>query len=355
LRAALVLVAATLVACSVEPPAAQAPPGPAPAQASDLRTQLDLLLSEHAIVIAKESAAALNGSSEYRAYALLLSTNETALTEVVRRAVGNTSADAFAHAWRALNTDVVDYAIRMATHDADKATADASRLTSDTLPTLARELAGITMGKPDELLVSLNAEMTALRATIDSAAAHHYAAIYTSLGTSVTASTALGDRVAAGIAHRFPDRFPDDPASAEASRRARLNVLLQQRAYLVTMATDAQVNGRADEGPEALHALAANIDLIAADLHDSKARDLWTGELASIQLYAKSGDADSRQALAVFANRLVSMTNATPNAVSNQVDATVKVIDDQRAKDADNVADDDRAAATAMQPIADSL
>jgi hypothetical protein len=37
------------------------------------------------------------------------------------------------------------------------------------------------------------------------------------------------------------------------------------------------------------------------------------------------------------------------------VAATLKVIDDQRSKSGLAIADDDRAAATAMQPIADSV
>jgi hypothetical protein len=37
------------------------------------------------------------------------------------------------------------------------------------------------------------------------------------------------------------------------------------------------------------------------------------------------------------------------------IDATVKAVDDQKSKATKTLADDDRAAATAMQPIADSL
>jgi hypothetical protein len=45
----------------------------------------------------------------------------------------------------------------------------------------------------------------------------------------------------------------------------------------------------------------------------------------------------------------------SPALVVNQVQATLKVIDDQRSKSTAALAADDRAAASAMQPVADAL
>lgn len=348
------LVVAAMVACSE--PQAPSPSTAPPAQAADLRTQLDLLLTEHVMIVAKESAAAMNSSAEYGAYTALLITNEAALTQLVRRAVGNSTADAFSQAWKALNADLVDYAIRVATHDGDKADADTSRLTDSTMPQLAEQLANITLGQAHELLPAVTKEVTALRDAIDGAANHHYAAMYTSLANGVSTATALGDAITDGIVRRFTDKFPGDLASQDVVRRVRLNVLLQERAYLVTMATDAQLNGRADERVQALRALSTNLDFISAQLNDPRLGRLWTDELTSISKYAQSGDSASRDALSnTFVSELTSMTKASPNLVSNQVGATIKVIDDQRVKNSADVANDDRAAATATQPIADSF
>jgi hypothetical protein len=41
--------------------------------------------------------------------------------------------------------------------------------------------------------------------------------------------------------------------------------------------------------------------------------------------------------------------------IAGHVNATIKVVDDQRAKSSKTIAGDDRAAATSMQPIADSI
>lgn len=348
--------AAALVSCSPGSAPSLSSSNATPAQASDLRIQLDLLLTEHVVIVAKESAAALNSSSEFRAYATLLTTNESALTQLVRRAVGNTTADAFAVHWRALNADLVDYAIQVATHDGDKADADTSRLTDSTMPDLADQLADITLGQAQPMLAIVTKDVTAIRDTIDGEANHQYTAMYTNLETAVSAATTLGDAVAAGVVRRFADRFPGDHASDDVARRVRLNVLLQERAYLETMATDAQLNSRPDERTQALHALSSNLDFLYAELHDSGLRQLWADQATSIQLYASSGDDASKRALSdTFVRRLVATTNVSTSVASNQVDATIRVIDDQREKDTGDIANDDRAAATAMQPIADSL
>ena len=48
---------------------------PANSKAADLRTQLDLLLEEHVMVVAKQAAAASNHSDEYAGYLALLTAN----------------------------------------------------------------------------------------------------------------------------------------------------------------------------------------------------------------------------------------------------------------------------------------
>ena len=308
------------------------------------------------MIVAKESAAAVNGSAEYPAYAALLSTNEDALTRVVRGAAGSTTGSHFTQAWRALNSDLVEYAIRIATHDGEKADAATSRLTATTVPQLAEQLAELTLGQAEPILKMVTNEVTALRDTIDAAADHHYAAMYVSLANAVSTARSLGDLLADKIVQRFPDKFPGDQTASAVVRRVHLNVLTQQRAYLVTMATDAQVNGRGDEKAQALGALSANLNLIVAQMNNSRSKQAWSDELSTIQRYASTGDDVSRNALTeTFVTQFSSITNVSPGIVSNQVNATIKVLDDQRSKNLDDVAGDDRAAATSMAPLADSL
>src|SRR4029077_12784258 len=83
------------------PPAASPSPvalNPAETKAADLRTRLDLLLGEHVIAIAKESAAA-GRSDEYSSYLHLLTSNGTELTDLMRSAFGDRAAATFDLIW----------------------------------------------------------------------------------------------------------------------------------------------------------------------------------------------------------------------------------------------------------------
>jgi len=69
-----------------------------------------------------------------------------------------------------------------------------------------------------------------------------------------------------------------------------------------------------------------------------------------------TGDSTSKHALNdTFVNAFAGLAHANQSQVAAQVTATLKVIDEQRAKSSRSLASDDRAAATSMQPIADSI
>jgi hypothetical protein len=90
--------------------------------------------------------------------------------------------------------------------------------------------------------------------------------------------------------------------------------------------------------------------------HDARTQQVWADELSALQRYASTGDGVSKSALTEsFVSKFSGLTKVSPGIVSNQVNATIKVIDDQRAKNLDAVAGDDRTAATSMAPLADSL
>jgi len=80
-------------------------------QAGDLRTHLDLILGEQVMIVAKETIAAVNHSDEYAAYTGLLPANAADLTQLMRRAFGNTTATKMSEAWSTQNSDLIDYAI----------------------------------------------------------------------------------------------------------------------------------------------------------------------------------------------------------------------------------------------------
>src|SRR5438093_12699493 len=109
----------TLVSCSVLPAPPPTPTPPPPTQAGDLRTQLGVLLTEHVMIVAKESAGAINRTDDYAGYVALLSTNEGALTRLVRTAIGSTTAGFWSKAWMALNRDLIQFTTLDASHDGE--------------------------------------------------------------------------------------------------------------------------------------------------------------------------------------------------------------------------------------------
>lgn len=330
--------------------------------AADLRTHLDLLLAEHVMIIAKETAAAANHSDEYASYTALLTSNESDLAEVMRNSFGNSSADEFARLWRLQNGYLVDYGIGVVTHNDGKANAAISGLTTDFVPKLADQISGVSGLSVEQVATLLRQQANSDKTLIDDIGAQKWSSLYTDLQTGYLQSPRWGDALAARIAQKFPDKFPGDPTVPRVDRRASLNLLLQQHSWLATMATEAVVAGRDQDSSAASTALAINADQISRSLSDlfgsstGPAFDkVWSARDSALLTYASKGDADSRQALAESASQFSSIAHVGVTPVNDELAALIKVIDDQRAKSTKTIAGDDRAAATSMQPVGDAI
>lgn len=357
-----------LAACSPSNPSSPSPsvtPVPVDAsatQAADLRTHLDLLLSEQVMIVAKESAAAVNHSDEYAAYTALLSTNAGDLSALMGGAFGNTAAGQFTQAWNVQNGYLVDYAIGVVTHKDDMAKAARAGLTGTFTPQFAQLINTLSQLPLDPVTQLTSEQVIEDMAFIDDVFAGNAATYYTHLHRAYEQTSRLGDALATQIALKFPDKFPGDPAAHAVDVRVAFNQLLQEHSYLATMATDATVAGRTSEKTAATSALAANADMLGTAFASAFGSDagtqvdkIWASRNAALLGYA-GGDAASKQALTdTFVTAFASLSKVPAARVKSQVDATLNVIDDQRAKSSKSVADDDRAAATAMQPIANSI
>ncbi len=356
-RAVAVVFVALVAACTNQSPPAPSPSptSQAQSQAADLRTHLDLLLAEQVMIIAKESAGAVNHSDEYGAYAALLATNSADLTSIIARAFGNTSAVQFAQMWNSQNLYLVDYAIGVVTHNDDKANAAMTSLNGTFTPQFAQLIVGLSRLPLDPVTQLLSQQALDDRAFIDDVFAGNLNTFYLDLHRAYAQTSRFGDVLAEQIALKFPDKFPGDPSAPSVDARVKLNALLQEHSYLATMATDATVNGRGSEKGPVLSALQTNNDAIQTVVEDSRFALAWSLESASLEVYAFKNDASSRKTLTdAVVSQLGAVTNAPSDVIVNHLNAAIKVIDDQRSK-SKLVADDDRAAATSMQPIADSV
>lgn len=316
---------------------------------------MDLLLAEQVMIIGKETAAAVNHSDEYTGYTSLLAVNSADLSGLIAHAFGNTAGVQFAQAWNAQNGYLVDYAIGVVTHNDDKARAAANNLTTTFAPQFAQLINGMS-----HLPADLVAELTALqlgydKALIDDVFAGNFNAYYLDLHRAYAQTSRLGDALATAIASAFPDKFPGDPNANSVTVREIVNVGLQAHSYLETMAADAALNGRDAERTQALVAITANLNQLASVVEDQRFTLALSREVSSVQTYVASNDPATKTNLVdQLATQLASVTRVPRTVVVNHENAVIRVVDDQRAK-APTLANDDRTAATSMQPIADSV
>jgi hypothetical protein len=359
------MLGAALVSCSTFDSGARSSPNPtqsspALSQAADLRTHLSLLFGEQIYIVAKESEAAVDHAGEYTSYANLLATNARDLTSLIGRAFGSTTATQFSMAWTAYNGYLADYTIGVVTHDQEKANAATSSLSNQSLPRLAQLITAATQIPLNQITQSLRHQLTATRALIDDEFAAQntskYSVVYGGLHSAYTMASGLGNLLALRISQQFPDKFPGDPSAGSVTVRVVINNALQECAYLATMATDAAVNGRTAEVAQALSYISASTNMLDMELKNPRLKSVWSLEISAIESYASTGDAAAKKALTdSFVSQLSSISATPASVISDQINATIRVIDDQRTGALTSLAGDDRAAATAMQPLADSL
>lgn len=304
--------------------------------AADLRTHLDVLLAEHVMIVAKESAAAFNHSDEYAPYTALLAANSSDLAQIMGRAFGTTTAAQFVQVWDMQNGYLVDYGIGVVTHDDGKANAALAGLNTIVL----KLEAALPVDQPYKVWLPLDEQISEDKTFIDNLFAQRYASFYAELHTAYAHTQVIGDALAFEVVNQFPDKFPGRIDGRDVISRVTVNLSLQEHSYLETMATDATVAKRDAEKTAATSALAESA---------SKLGITWPAWDSAVLSYATGATLHAAQ----FVDRLA--TGAPKPAVQHYVEATIKVVDDQKSTSSKTLADDDRAAATAIQPIADSI
>jgi hypothetical protein len=336
---------------------------PSDSKAADFRTRLDLLLAEHTMLAAKQAIAASNHTDAYSGYLVLLTTNATSLVDLVRSAYGNTAATQFDEAWRIQNGYLIDYTIGLVTHNDAKSNGAMSGLVNGFVPQFAKLIASLTsisVASTTQLQTQLIAQ---LKEVIDKEVAQTYSAMYPALRLAYASSALVGDALAISVVQQFPDKFPGDASNKSVDARVSLNGLLQEHSYLATMTTDAALNQRTAEQTAAAASLGANAEALSklftevvGSAAGASVQQLWGARNSDLIAYATTGDAAARQGLTdKFVTRFYGIAPTAAANARDQALATIKVIDDQRAKAFKAIAADDRAAAAAMQPIADRI
>jgi hypothetical protein len=337
-------------------------PGDAHSKAIDLRVRLDLLLGEQVMVIAKQAAAAAGHNDEFTGYATLLTSNGSDLVEVIGSAFGNEAAAQFKQAWDLQNTYLAAYTIGVVTHDATKSSTALSGLQNVFVPQFSQVMARLTQLTVDGITPAVTQRTNEIKTVLDDELAQSFSTMYPDLHRAY-ADSLVGDVFTKRVVQLFPDKFPGGPGSSGGDVRVSLNSLLQEHALLATMAADAAAAGRTTEQAAAVTALGGNADALGklftallGPAAGAQFKEVWGERDADLIGYATAGASATRLNLTdKFVTGFSLVAPSAAGEAHDQVLATLKVIDDQRAKSYKQIAPDDHASASAMQPLADQI
>ena len=324
-------------------------------RAADLRVRLNLLLGEQVMIIAKESESAAFQTQAFVGYAHLLDVNGGEIASIMRNAFGSRSGEEFYVTWQLMNRDLVGYGTGLVTHNQTMSDKFAADLTNSFVPRFTEVVNRLT--DLDSTLITqwMTQQVTATRLVIEDVAGSKFSTLYTDLHAAYASTAFFADALAKRIAQKFTDKYPGDPSNREVDLRVSLNRLLLEHSYFATMATSAGAAKREAESAAAMGALAANTDSLDT-LLAPQAKSLWTHRDAALLAYASNGEASAKQAVIDdFVTQFSSLTRVAATNLTEQANATIKVVDDQRGQSFKSLADDDRAAATTMQPIGDAI
>ena len=181
---------------------------PASSKAAELRAALDELLSEHVILAADATGAALAGrQSDFQAAAAALDQNSVAISKAVGSVYGPDAEAKFLPLWRSHIALVVDYTVGTASNDPAKAQQAVQKLLA-----YSGDLAGFFSGanpnlSQDAVAGMVKEHIVTLKAVIDAQAKKDYAAQYAAQHKATQHMGMMATALADGIVKQFPQKF----------------------------------------------------------------------------------------------------------------------------------------------------
>jgi LPXTG-motif cell wall-anchored protein len=217
---------------------------PSRATASDLRTLLDLQLSEHVYLAAAATGAALGGrDAEFQAAAAALDANSVDISKSIGSVYGADAEAAFLPLWRSHINFFVDYTQGKAANDQakqDKAVADLTAYTED----FAAFVSGANPNLPRQTVADLLVEhVLSLKDVVDAQAADDLTKAYTELREAFHHMQMIADPLANAIAQQFPDRFGENMGTPGTMVMPNTGIETQINLWAVAMAVALIVAG----------------------------------------------------------------------------------------------------------------
>ncbi|MBV9354342.1 MAG: hypothetical protein JO023_02330 [Chloroflexi bacterium] len=308
--------------------------------ASDMRTELDRILQEHALLLEPVMVSTVGDHQpENAAAGATLDRNSETLSQWLGAVYGLDTQRTFLDLWRARIGLFTTYAAAAAAHDAGGQQQAQSGLAANG-SNLAALLAGTAEGlSPSDLETPLSAQADAVLHTADALAGGDDDLALASMDDAATHSVEFGDLLATSIANQFPTRFPGDVTRDDVNLRATLSLLFQKQIYLEGLGESATANH--PEQAAAFSRLAdQNINQMGSYLGDVYNQQfgeqlvaLWRAQVTSLSAYTEAvqaGDVGRQQAamkdLDTWRQNMDSLwSGANPLLASGRVDALLRV------------------------------
>ncbi len=306
LRASTVAVVVALAAgaCgSKEPKVAGTKPAAVSAanEAADLRVALNSLQSEHVVLAALATNAALGGrTAEFSSATTALDANSTALAAAFGGAYGDDAGRAFLPLWRKHISLIVAYTNALVRRDRkaqDNAVASLIAYTEDF---------GAFISSANEQLTKeavaglVKTHILTLKNVIDAQAGRKPAGAAKSLREAYAHMSMIAGGLGGATARKFSDRFEGSTETPAVELRVGLDNLLREHVWLAAWATGAALDGRNAEFDAAATALDGNSDDIVSALGSVYAEDaeafgaLWKSHIGFVVRYTKGLAAGNR-------------------------------------------------------------
>ena len=360
-------------------------------QASDMRSGLTGLLTEHVYLAALATGSALRGDdAAFNAYATALNgeanSNTSELVDAITSVYGEETGNAFDGLWRSEGhiPAVVAYTQAIAADD----TAGADKAVNDLLAYATTF--GETMSSVNENLPAAAVEegvkqhITTLKTVIDAQKATNPALVYSSLRTAYSHMSEFAATLADATAKKFPDKVEGAATSQAAGLQAGLTSLLREHVLLASSATGAALRGDTASFDAAAGTLNGPADSNTASIVEAVGSiygaevqtafdGLWRSEghipafVAYTQAVAKDDATGAENAVndllayaKTFGETMNSVNENLPadavtDAITMHATTLKTVVDDQKAQDRTKEATDLRAAVHHMSDTAKVL
>ena len=264
-------------------------------KSADLRTTLNLQLSEHVYLAGFSVAEALLGNTPgFEGGAAALDQNSVEIGKTIAAAYGPEAEKRFLELWRSHIGMFVAYTQAAAKNDAAgkaKAVADLDGYRKDFDAFLSGANPNLPKGAVADLL---NTHVGHVAGAVDGIAAGDFAKGFDSLKAAGDQTQKIADPLAGAISKQFPDKFPGNGASKAVDLRVSMNNLLGSHVYLAGLPVRMALAG-SDPGFKAGAAvldknsveLGKNIGSVYGAPAEARFLELWRAHIGMFVAYTQ--------------------------------------------------------------------